>query len=104
MPRPLTVAGFLARVSSRPTIHRELKVEKVPLSDPEHLDPRQRFSLQPFEEGAAGGRDIAEPPGRAGSIERRDRVAATCHRYKLPVGGGFRRGFGDLDRADVERL
>src|SRR5262249_2707558 len=99
-----TVAGFLAPLSSWPTIHRELKVERPPLSDPEHLDPRQRLALQPFEERAAGGRDIGEPPGRAGSIERRDRVTAACHRNNLPGGGEFRRGFGDLDRADVERL
>ena len=39
--------------SSRPTIHRELKVKRPPLSDPKHLDPWQRLALQPFEEGAA---------------------------------------------------
>src|SRR5258708_19314872 len=75
-----------------------------PLSDPKHLDPRQRLALQPFEEGAAGSRDIGEPPGRAGGIERRDRVAAARHRNNLPGGGEFRRGFGDLARAALERL
>src|SRR5262245_2965581 len=79
-------------------------MKRPPLSDPEHLDPRQRLAFQPFEEGAAGGRDIAEPPGRAGGIERRDRVAAACHSNNLPGGGEFRRGFGDFDRADVERF
>ena len=64
-----TVAGFLAR--------------------------SERLALQPFEERAAGGRDIGEPPGRAGGIERRDRVTAACDRNNLPGGGEFRRGFGD---------
>src|SRR6516164_1230522 len=41
--------------SSRPTIHRELKVKRPPLSDPKHLDPWQRLALQPFEERPAGG-------------------------------------------------
>ena len=67
-----TVAGFLARVSSRPTIHRELKVEKAPLSDPEHLDPRQRLALQPFEEGAARRR-ARRCFRRLGSTYRRGR-------------------------------
>src|SRR5262249_56333069 len=75
-----------------------------PSASPEPLDPGQRLALQPFEEGAAGGRNIGEPPARAGCIERRDRVTAARHRYNLPRGGEFRRGFGDLDRADVERL
>src|SRR5262249_15941902 len=75
-----------------------------PLPGPEHLDPRQRLALQPFEEGAASGRDISEPPGHAGCIERRDRVTAARHRYNLPGGGEFRRGLRDLDRADVERF
>ena len=75
--------------SSRPTIHRELKVKRPPLSDPKHLDPWQRLALQPFEERPAGGRDIGEPPGRAGGIERRDRVTAACHRNNLPGGGEF---------------
>src|SRR5215831_10100470 len=74
------------------------------VTGPEHLNPRQRLALQPFEEGAAGGRDISQPPGRAGCIERRDRVTAARHRYNLPGGGEFRRGFRDLDRADVERF
>src|SRR5713226_4787433 len=75
-----------------------------PSPDLEHLDPRQRLALQLFEEGAASGRHIGEPRGRAGGIERRDRVTAPCHRYNLPGGGEFRRRFGDLDRADVERF
>src|SRR5215471_3084708 len=75
-----------------------------PLCDPEHLDPRQRLALQPLEKGAASGRDISEPPGRAGGIERRDRVTAACHRNNLSGGGEFRRSFGDFDRADVERF
>src|SRR2546430_16813312 len=75
-----------------------------PSWSPEHLDPRQRLALQPFEEGAASGRDIGEPLGRAGRIERRDRVAAACHRYNLPGGGEVRRGFGDLNRAGVEKF
>jgi hypothetical protein len=54
---------FLRAFSDHP---RELNVKRPPLSDPEHLDPRQELALQPFEEGAAGGRDIGEPPGRAG--------------------------------------
>src|SRR5262249_56797089 len=57
------------------------------VTGPEHLDPRQRLALQPFEEGAAGGRDITQPPGRAGCIERRDRGPAARHRYNLPRGG-----------------
>src|SRR6476620_12060031 len=44
---------------------------------PEHLDPGQGFALQPFEEGAAGGRDVGEPPGHTGAVERRDRIPAT---------------------------
>src|SRR6516165_7420529 len=43
------------------------------------------------------GRPLSDP-------ERRDRVTAACHRNNLPGGGEFRRGFGDLDRADIERL
>ena len=56
-----TVAGFLAR--------------------------SERLALQPFEERAAGGRDIGEPPGRAGGIERRDRPRrrTTEQRYELPA-------------------
>src|SRR6516162_2474220 len=37
-----TVAGFLARLSSWPTIHRELNVRRPPLSDPEHARRRVR--------------------------------------------------------------
>src|SRR5262245_18224813 len=98
-----TVAGFLTRVSTA-DYPPGAEGRKGPLSDPEHLDPRQGLPLQPFEEGAAGGRDISEPPGRAGRIERRDRVTAARHRDNVPGGGEFRRRFGDLNRADVERL
>src|SRR5262245_31953516 len=43
---------------------------------PENLDPRQGFALQPFEEGAPGGRNIGKAVGHPGGIERRHRVAA----------------------------
>src|SRR3977135_1085741 len=71
---------------------------------PQHLYPWQGFALQPFEEGAAGGRYIGKPLGNTGAGERPDRIPATGDRYKLSGGREFRGGFGDLDRAGVKRL
>src|SRR5262245_32096764 len=58
----------------------------------QHLDARQRLAFEPLQKGAAGGRDIGEPLGHAGAVERGDRVAAACDRYKLSGGSEFRRG------------
>ena len=51
----------------------------------QRLDARQRLAFHPFEEGAAGGRDIGEFVGDAGRVERRDRVAAAGDRLQLAV-------------------
>src|SRR5262249_44122893 len=37
-------------------------------SGAQHLDTRQGLALEPFEEGAAGGRDIGEALGHAGAV------------------------------------
>src|SRR5262245_44759152 len=71
---------------------------------PENLDPRQGLALQPFKEGAAGGRNIGEAVGHPGGVEGCHRIAAARDRYKLAGGRKFRRRLGDLDGADVERL
>src|SRR5947208_5376096 len=42
----------------------------------QRLDPRQLAAFEPFEKGAAGGRDIAELVHHPGHRERRHRVAA----------------------------
>src|SRR6476659_9287418 len=59
----------------------------LPSFCPQHLDPGQGFALQPFEEGAAGGRDVGELPGHTGAVERCDRIPDTRDRYQLPGGG-----------------
>src|SRR5262249_58992940 len=58
-------------------------------SGAQHLDTRQGLALEPFEEGAAGGRDIGEALGHAGAVERCHRVAAAGDRDKLSSGGPF---------------
>ena len=50
---------------------------------PQHLNSGQGLAFQPFQEGAAGGRNIGEAVGHACGIERRDRIAAARHRDKL---------------------
>ena len=71
---------------------------------PQDFDARQGLAFEPFEEGAAGGRDIGEAAGGAGGIERRHGVAAAGDADKLAGGRQFGRGFGDFDGAVVERL
>src|ERR1051326_8335045 len=68
------------------------------------FDARQGLALEPFEESAAGGRNIGEPVAHARRIERRYRVAPARDRNQLAGPGELGRGFRDFDRAVVERL
>ena len=70
---------------------------------PQRLDAGQGLALHPFEEGAAGGRDVGEVVLDAGMGERRDGVAAAGDRDQLPGMGAGRDVLGDLDRAGIER-
>src|SRR5262249_46133902 len=64
----------------------------------ENLDAAgQHLALEPFEEGAAGSRNISEAAGDAGQVERRHGVAAAGDADKLAVGGEFRGSFGHRD-------
>ena len=73
------------------SIHRKLRpAMQVALLMLQHLDARQRLAFHPFQERAAGGRDIGEIVGDAGMVERRDRVAAAGDRNQL-AGLGARR-------------
>src|SRR5207249_225805 len=71
---------------------------------PQHLDARQRASLEPLEESAARGRHVREAAGRAGDIERGDRVPAAGDRNQLAGPGQLGGGLGDFNRAGVERF
>src|SRR5438874_728386 len=108
MPRPgATMASATLLSSARFMCSLHLSVSPARGGDiasfyPQHLDPRQDLALEPFEEGATGGRDVGEAIGNACGIERRDRVAAACDRNKLPGGREFRRRLGDLDCAGIK--
>ncbi len=54
-------------------------------------DAGQLLAFHPFEEGAAGGRDIGEVVGDAGMVERGHRVAAAGNREQLAGLGPLRR-------------
>src|SRR5215207_1589483 len=69
---------------------------------PQRLHPRQRLAFEPFEEGAAGGRDIGELTGDTGVIQRRDGIAAACHRDELALPGARGGVARRRDRALVE--
>src|ERR1700722_11079970 len=55
----------------------------------QRLDARQRLAFHPFEEGAAGGRDIAEAMRDAGAVQRGDGVAAAGDRDELALFGAL---------------
>src|SRR4051794_36279032 len=65
--------------------YQEPSVESlaVPSGPSQRLDARQRLALQPFQERAAGGRDVAEVIGNAGMAQRRDRIASAGNRQQF---------------------
>ena len=67
----------------------------------QYLDTRQDLALEPFEEGAAGGRHIGEALGDARKVERRHGIAAARYADKPAIRGEFRRRFRDFDGAIV---
>src|SRR5918994_4365537 len=69
----------------------------------ERFDAGQGLALEPFQEGAAGRRDVGEAVGHAGMVERRDRVAAARDRDELAGRRALRRMAGRGHRALIER-
>src|SRR6266566_855210 len=123
MPRPgatmawatlLSSARFIATSSISWSIHGDFAGSSRgwqraipplrPPADSDHLDTRQSFTLQPFEEGTPGCGNVGEAIGRPGGVERGDRITAACHAFNFSGGGEFRRGFGDLDGGGIERF
>src|SRR5262249_48336389 len=49
----------------------------------ERADPGQLSAAEPFQEGSASGRDIAEIVGNTGFVERPHRAAAASHAHEL---------------------
>ena len=90
----VAVALIGIRVTAMPA-RRRLRLRST---RPQDLDAGQRLAFQPFEEGAAGGRDIGEIVGDPGMVERRDRVAAAGDREQL---AGLRSARGRLLRDGV---
>jgi hypothetical protein len=70
----------------------------------EHLYTRQGLTLQPFQEGAAGGRNISKSLGHNRAIKGRDRVPAAGDRDELASLGQLRRRFRDFNCTLVEWL
>src|SRR5271169_3629022 len=69
---------------------------------PQGLDPLQGLSFQPFEEGAAGGRDIAEPLDHARMVQGGERVAAAGERVELSLAGEVRDAARERDGSGIE--
>ena len=70
----------------------------------ERLDAGQRLALQPFEEGAARGRDVAEIVRHARVVQGGDGVAAAGDGEELARARALRRMLRRGDRGAVERL
>ena len=70
----------------------------------EHLYTRQGLTLQPFQEGAAGGRNISKSLGHNRAIKGGDRVPAAGDRDELASLGQLRRRFRDFNCTLVEWL
>ena len=69
----------------------------------EDLDRRQRLALEEFEEGAAAGRDVADPVGDAVLGDRRERVAAAGDRERAATRRSPRRAPGAAgERVELE--
>ncbi|EGE56036.1 hypothetical protein RHECNPAF_770084 [Rhizobium etli CNPAF512] len=67
-------------------------------------DAGKFLAFHPFQEGAAGGRDIGEIVGNAGMVERRDGVAATGNRGQLSGCGALSGIFRGSDGCGIEGL
>ena len=67
-------------------------------------DTWQFLAFQPFQEGAAGGRDVGELVFRAGMGQRRDGVAAAGDRQQAARFGASRHQTGNRVGAGVEGL
>ena len=70
----------------------------------QHVDAGQRLAFHPFQESAAGGRDIGEVVGDAGMVECGHRIAATGDRDQLAGRGAGRRVLCRCHRRMVERF
>src|SRR3974390_2202329 len=65
----------------------------------EHLDAGQSLAFQPFEESAAGCRDVGKAFRTASHVQRSDRVAAARDRDEFPGLRQFGRGFRNFNGA-----
>src|SRR5437016_6293265 len=68
----------------------------------ERRHARQFAAFEPFEKGAAGGRDVAEIVDDPGGGEGRDRVAAAGDAHQLGPAGQLGDFFGDRRGGAVE--
>src|SRR6266516_7534450 len=101
MPLPgVTMALAILLSSARfigPSIVLDLGGRAVPLPSRssvllgfQDFHARQGFALEPFEESAAGRRNIGEPAGCSRGVERRDRVAAAGDRKSTRLNSSHR--------------
>ena len=67
----------------------------------QHFDTRQRLAFHPFEEGAAGGRDIGEVVGDTGTVEVAEAAAELTAAGKLVTVAGGGDTVAALNRAGV---
>src|SRR4029078_10755267 len=81
---------------------RKRNLRSMRLVDRECSDARKLLPLEPFEEGAAGRRDIGELVLDTRCGERRDRIAAAGDRKQAPGLRQFRRLSRDPHGTGIE--
>src|SRR6185312_6755660 len=92
---PRAAGGLDMRHPTLRAVEAARQGDPAKLRTGERRHARQLASLEPFEEGAAGGRDIAELVDDAGMSQRRHRVAAACDAEQLALLGQRRDPLGN---------
>src|SRR4051812_42997244 len=91
-----TITAPLRSVTSENSVRPRLiagHLPRAPTDLAQRLHARKLLAFEPFEEGAARGRDVGEIVGHTGGVERSDRIAAPGDRGQFARFGQGRGGY-----------